>query len=183
MVEATPGAAALDGAVAGESSGGRVPTSRAHAVLLSVLAFGTLAAFTCIPLATRAAEIPARHVVLDASSAKGPVDRFFDLSVGSDFPGTLIRDDSQAQLKLAADELGFRYIRFHAIFHDVLATVRMEDGKLAYDWSKIDQLYDELLAKQVKPFVELGFTPKALATSQNSIFYWNGNTSHPQPAG
>lgn len=150
-------------------------TSRAHAVLLSVLACGTLAA--------RAAEIPARHVVLDASSAKGPVDRFLDLSVGSDFPGTLIRADSQAQLKLAADELGFRYIRFHAIFHDVLATVRVEDGKLAYDWSKIDQLYDELLAKHVKPFVELGFTPKALATSQNSIFYWNGNTSHPQPAG
>jgi len=24
---------------------------------------------------------------------------------------------------------------------------------------------------------------KALATSQNSIFYWNGNTSHPKPEG
>jgi len=34
---------------------------------------------------------------------------------------------------------------------------------------------------RIKPFVELGFTPKALATSQNSIFYWNGNTSHPEP--
>jgi xylan 1,4-beta-xylosidase len=34
----------------------------------------------------------------------GTVDRFFDLSVGSDFPGTLIRDDSQAQLKTAVDE-------------------------------------------------------------------------------
>jgi len=111
------------------------------------------------------------------------VDRFFDLSVGYDFPGTLIRHDSQAQLKLAVDEFVFRYIRIHAIFHDVLGTVRVEDGKTVYDWSKIDQLYDDLVAKHIRPFVELGFTPKALATSQNSIFYWNGNTSHSKPEG
>jgi len=81
------------------------------------------------------------------------------------------------------DELGFRYIRFHAIFHDVLGTVRVENGKTVYNWSKIDQLYDGLLARHIRPFVELGFTPKVLATSQNSIFYWNGNTSHPKPDG
>ena len=118
--------------------------------------------------------------VVDVKDARGPVDRFFDLSVGSDYPGTLIRDDSQAQLKLVTDELGFRYIRFHAIFHDVLGTVRVENGKTVYDWTKIDQLYDDLLARHIKPFVELGFTPKALATSENSIFYWHGNTSHPK---
>ena len=119
---------------------------------------------------------------MDSGAPAGPVDRFFDLSVGADFPGTLRRPDSQAQLRRVADELGFRYIRFHAIFHDVLGTVRIENGNLTYDWSKLDRLYDGLLAKQVKPFVELGFTPNALATSRNSIFYWNGNTSHPQPA-
>jgi xylan 1,4-beta-xylosidase len=124
-----------------------------------------------------------RVVVADIAKSTGPVDRFFDLSVGSDFPGTLIRDDSQAQLKTAVDELGFRYIRFHAIFHDVLGTVRVENGKTVYDWTKIDQLYDDLLARHIKPFVELGFTPKALATSGNSIFYWQGNTSHPKPEG
>jgi xylan 1,4-beta-xylosidase len=134
-------------------------------------------------LCALAQQAPPRLIVADIGSTSGPVDRFFDLSVGSDYPGTLIRDDSQAQLKLAVDELGFRYIRFHAIFHDVLETVRVENGKTVYDWTKIDQLYDDLLARHVKPFVELGFTPEALATSQNSIFYWHGNTSHPKPAG
>ena len=124
-----------------------------------------------------------REVAADVKGTRGPVDRFFDLSVGSDYPGTLIRDDSQAQLKLVTGELGFRYIRFHAIFHDVLGTVRVENGKTVYDWTKIDQLYDDLLARHIKPFVELGFTPKALATSENSIFYWHGNTSHPKPDG
>jgi xylan 1,4-beta-xylosidase len=121
-----------------------------------------------------------RVVLLDAAKPGPPVDRFFDLSVGSDYPGTLIREDSQAQLKLAVDELGFRYIRFHAIFHDVLGTVRVVDGRTVYDWTKIDQLYDALLAKKIRPFVELGFTPEAMATSAQTVFYWKGNTSHPK---
>jgi len=149
-------------------------------VLFSIVC---LCAGTCTTAYSQTSRVPARHIVADVSQPAGALDRFFDLSVGSDYPGTLIRDDSQAQLKTAVDELGFRYIRFHAIFHDVLGTVRAENGKLLYDWSKIDQLYDDLREKHIKPFVELGFTPKALATSQNSIFYWNGNTSHPNPSG
>ena len=136
-----------------------------------------------LPLAAQPPQTPARRIVADLGKSTGPVDRFFDLSVGSDYPGTLNRHDSQAQLKLAVDELGFRSIRFHAIFHDVLGTVRVENGKTVYNWWNIDELYDGLLARHIKPFVELGWTPKALATSGNSIFYWNGNTSHPNPAG
>lgn len=138
---------------------------------------------TCLLLAVPAsAATEVRHIELDAAKAHKPLDRFFDLSVGSDFPGTLIRDDSMAQLKTTVDELGFRYLRFHDIFHDVLGTVRIHNGKTVYDWTKIDQLYDGLLARRIKPFVELGFTPKAMATSDSKIFYWQGNTSHPEPA-
>lgn len=128
-------------------------------------------------------QIEKRKIVADMAQIGPPIDRFFDLSVGSDYPGTLIRSDSQAQLKITTDELGFRYIRFHAIFHDVLEIVHVENGKTTYDWTKLDQLYDQLLAAHIKPFVELGFTPRALATSSNKIFYWQGNTSHPDPAG
>lgn len=124
-----------------------------------------------------------RTVIVDVATANRPLDRFFNFSIGSDYPGTLIRPDSQAQLRTAVDELGFRYIRFHAIFHDVLGTVRTVDGKTVYDWSKIDRLYDHLLSKRIRPFVELGFTPEALATSDQTIFYWKGNTSHPKPQG
>jgi xylan 1,4-beta-xylosidase len=115
-----------------------------------------------------------RRFEIDVAQATKPLDRFFDLSVGSDFPGTLIRDDSQLQLKEAVDELGFRYIRFHAIFPDVLGTVSLENGKVVYDWTKIDELYNDLLARRIKPFVELGFTPNAMKTSDNKIFYWQG---------
>ncbi len=39
-------------------------------------------------------------IELDRAQALQPVDRFFDLTVGADFPGTLGRDDSLAQLKV-----------------------------------------------------------------------------------
>jgi xylan 1,4-beta-xylosidase len=123
----------------------------------------------------------ARQIVIDANAPTVARDHAADLSVGSDYPGTLIRDDSLAQLKIAKDELGFRYIRFHGIFHDVLGTFKVVDGKPVYDWTKIDYLYDKLLGMGIKPFVELGFTPEAMKTSDNSIFYWKGNTSHPKP--
>ncbi len=141
-----------------------------------------LAAISSLPMIGRAAQAatPPRLIALDAAKTTGAVDRFFDLSIGSDYPGTLIRDDSQAQLKTTVDELGFRYIRFHAIFHDVLGTVKVQDGKIVYDWTKLDKLYDALLAKGIKPFVELGFTPEAMKTSDLTIFYWKGNTSHPK---
>jgi xylan 1,4-beta-xylosidase len=123
-----------------------------------------------------------RTVEVDVAKASKPLDRFFDLSVGSDYSGTMSRNDAQRQLKTAVDELGFRYLRFHAIFHDVLGTVKQApDGRIIYDWSGIDKLYDNLLARRIKPFVELGFTPQALKTSDNKVFWWNGNTSHPKP--
>ena len=120
-----------------------------------------------------------RHIAIDVQGAAVPLDRFYNFSVGSDYPGTLIRDDSLAQLKTVKAELGFRYIRFHGIFHDVLGTYREVNGKPVYDWTKIDYLYDRLLAMGIRPFVELGFTPEAMKTSDQHIFYWKGNTSHP----
>jgi xylan 1,4-beta-xylosidase len=56
------------------------------------------------------------------------------------------------------------------------------NGRTVYDWTKIDQLYDAFLKMGIKPFVELGFTPEAMATSGQTIFYWKGNTSHPDRA-
>ncbi|MEO6360381.1 MAG: beta-xylosidase [Sphingomicrobium sp.] len=124
--------------------------------------------------------LPPRVVQLDAAAASRPVDRFFDLSVGADYSGTTIRDANLAQLRIASKELGFRYMRFHDIFHDDLGTVKMVDKKLVYDWTKIDYLYDNMLKMGIKPFIELGFTPSAMKTSEQTIFYWKGNTSHPQ---
>ena len=140
----------------------------------TLLSFGLFAA-------AHAAPPDARAVTLDRAAAARPVDRFFDLSVGADYPGTTGRPENLAQLKTAVDELGFRYVRFHDIFHDALGTVRQVDGRITYDFSGIDRLYDHLLSRGIRPFVELGFTPSAMKTSEQTVFYWKGNSSRPQP--
>lgn len=122
-----------------------------------------------------------RTVDLDLAAATRPIDRFFAHSVGADYPGTTGRPQNLAQLKTAADELGFRYLRFHDIFHDVYGTVKKDGDKLVFDFSGIDRLYDAMLARGIKPFIELGFTPGVMKTSNLTIFFWKGNTSHPQP--
>jgi xylan 1,4-beta-xylosidase len=123
----------------------------------------------------------ARTIAIDASARTTPRDRMAELSVGADFPGTLQREDSLAQLATVQKELRFRYIRFHNVFADQLGVYREVNGAPVYDWRKIDTLYDRLLSLGLKPFIELGFTPDAMKTSDQTIFYWKGNTSHPQP--
>ena len=123
----------------------------------------------------------ARQINADLNGASTSRDHFVDFSIGSDYPGTLLRPDSLQQLKLVKNELGFRYIRFHGIFHDVLGTYTESNGLPQYHWDKIDSLYDQMLATGIKPFVELGFTPDAMRSSDQTIFYWRGNTSHPDP--
>jgi xylan 1,4-beta-xylosidase len=76
------------------------------------MAFAAAAACAMAPASAAqpqlAAEAQSRHIEVDLRKAAGPLDRSFNFSVGSDYPGTLIRPESLAQLKLAVDELGFR---------------------------------------------------------------------------
>ncbi len=148
--------------------------------LTGIAAALSLGAATVVP--AQAPRSPStRSTAIDVGRPGVPLDRSFNMMVGADYPGTLGRADSLAQLRTAVDELGFRYIRFHAIFHDVLGTVSVRDGRTRYDWRGIDRLFDALLARRIRPFVELGFTPAAMATSPQTLFYWKGNTSHPEP--
>ncbi len=64
-----------------------------------LLIIASLLIFLTITVSAEPPKPVVRHIELDVAQATKPVDRFFDLSVGSDFPGTLIRTDSQAQLK------------------------------------------------------------------------------------
>lgn len=157
--------------------------NKLHPLPLSVVLRPLAAALLSLGLCAAASAAPRaeRLVTLDRAAASQPMDRFFDLSVGADYPGTTGRPENLAQLKTAVDELGFRYLRFHDIFHDVYGTVKKDGDKLVFDWTGIDRLYDAMLARGIKPFVELGFTPGVMKTSNLSIFYWKGNTSHPQP--
>ena len=122
-----------------------------------------------------------RIIKADYTRVAGTLNRSFDYCVGAGRANEGLRADWQQQLALVKKDCGFRYLRMHGLLTDDMG-VYMEDkkGNPVYNWQYIDVLYDYLLQTGVKPFVEIGFMPSALASNNKSIFWWKGNISYPK---
>ena len=113
---------------------------------------------------------------VDASQSRGPLNpiwRFF----GADEPNYATMKDGRALLA-ALGELRPRqvYFRTHNLLNSGDGTpalkwgstnVYTEDaqGRAIYDWTVVDRIFDAYLARGVRPYVQIGFMPKALSTS------------------
>ena len=119
---------------------------------------------------------------LDLNSAKKPLDRYWEMCIGSCHAATALREDYRQMLTQCHRELGFKYLRFHGLFDDDMSVVKkpMFSDKLVYSFSNIDNIYDFLLSIGMKPFVELSFMPEALASGDSTIFHYKGNTTPPK---
>ncbi len=121
-----------------------------------------------------------RAICADLFDERGPRDRFASLCVGAGRANEALRHDFFQQLKAAAADCGFRYLRFHGLFHDDMDVYREDaDGRPVYNWQYIDILFDQLLSLGVRPFVELSFTPRAMASGDRTVFWWRGNVTPP----
>ncbi len=91
-----------------------------------------------------------------------------------------LRDSYRRDLREVKQITDFKYVRFHAIFHDEVGIYDEDDkGQLQYNFSYVDQIYDGLLADGVRPFVELSFMPKNLAARTTMPHaFWYKPTSH-----
>ena len=69
----------------------------------------------------------------------------------------------------------------HGLLTDDMA-VYTEDakGNPQYNYMYVDVLFDFLHSIGMKPFVELGFMPNALASGKQTIFWWRGNVTPPK---
>lgn len=108
-------------------------------------------------------------------------ERLTQLHFGDDGNGNEIGAEFAAALRIAHDDLGVTHVRAHAILHDDNKVVtRADDGSLAYDFSIVDALYDQLLALGVRPIVELSFMPAAIARDPaETVFVYRGIISPP----
>jgi len=119
----------------------------------------------------------------DAHAAGTPLKHFWSNTVGAGRANEGLRASWLEQLKVAADEAGFRYVRFHGLFHDDMFVYREIDGKPVYNFQYIDDLFDRMLALNVRPFVELSFSPSDMATTKDTAFWWHANGSPPKDYG
>jgi xylan 1,4-beta-xylosidase len=126
-------------------------------------------------------EFPTRVINVDYSIEKGPLNTMFKECVGAGRANEGLRADWQQQLAYVKKECGFKYIRMHGLLTDDMGVYKEDrNGKPEYNYMYIDVLFDFLQSIGIKPFVELGFMPDALASGNKTIFWWRGNVTPPK---
>lgn len=125
---------------------------------------------------------------------QAPVDtelrHVWNACVGAGRANEALRADWQAHFREAVDVLGARSVRFHGVFHDDMFVYRTSDGggfgppqplaEHVYTFAYVDKVLDAVLATGARPFVELGFLPRELATQTETVFWWKAHCSPPQ---
>lgn len=131
-----------------------------------------LASLCCATLFAQQAT-QTESVAIDAHASTTPFPHFWEQMFGSGRANLTLRDSYRDDMRLTKKVTDFQYVRFHAIFHDENG-VYSEDkqGNPVYNWSYVDQIYDGLLANGVRPFVEISFMPKALASRLDYHAFW-----------
>src|SRR6188768_2112915 len=117
-----------------------------------------------------------RIIKVNYNDAAGKMNTMFKECVGAGRANEGLRADWQQQLAFVKKECGFTYIRMHGLLTDDMAVYTQDNkGNPQYSFMYVDALIDYLQSIGMKPFIELGFMPNALASGRETIFWWRGN--------
>ena len=121
-----------------------------------------------------AAGSPSIRLVVDAAARGRPWNRFYERAVAADHANTLLCSawgrNAESALKKGHDEAGFQYVRFHGILDDDIGVYSEGPrGEPAYDWTRLDRVYDGVVAAGMRPIVEISFMPSALASTPAKV--------------
>ncbi len=131
--------------------------------------FALAAALPCVPAFAQ----PPETIAIDAKSAARPFPHFWEVMFGSGRANLALRESYRRDLDATRAIASVQYVRFHAILDDENG-IYDEDaqGRPVYNFSYLDQIYDGLLDRNVRPFVELSFMPRKLDSSQTPFPFW-----------
>ncbi|HYM07953.1 MAG TPA: glycosyl hydrolase family 39 [Terriglobales bacterium] len=136
------------------------------------LVLWVMLAFSLAAVAQPAASQP-EIVVIDASAPAHPFPHFWEHMFGSGRASLSMRESYRQDLRQVKAATDVGYIRFHAIFLDDMGVYDEDSaGRPVYNFSYVDQVYDGLLENGVRPFVELSFMPKKLASRDAPHAFW-----------
>jgi xylan 1,4-beta-xylosidase len=137
----------------------------------------------CLFLAAAPLGLAQETVVIDAQGAQTPFPHFWEQIFGSGRAILSLREGYRDDIRAVKQVADFRYVRFHAIFHDEVGVYNEDEhGNPVYNFSYVDQIYDGLLKNGVRPFVEIGFMPRKLAFNPDALhpFWYKPNVSPPK---
>ena len=122
-------------------------------------------------------------VEIDAQAHAAPFPHFWEGMFGSGRAILSLRQSYRDDLRAVKAVADFRYVRFHAIFHDEVGVYNLDQhGNPVYNFSYVDQIYDGLLANGVRPFVEISLMPRKLAFNPDALhaFWYKPDVSPPR---
>jgi xylan 1,4-beta-xylosidase len=104
--------------------------------------------------------------------------------VGTGRTREVLHADYRDSLAVVQDEIGFGATRAHGILHDDMGLVQpwSHAGRSGtrYGFAYLDLVVDTWLDAGMAPFLELGFMPAALASGDQTQFWWRGNVTPPR---
>ncbi len=147
-------------------------TSRVREAVLAFSLLSMLVPLSSFAQTTRDAP-STETITVNAVGPSHPFPHFWEQMFGSGRAILSLRADYRRDLREVKAATGFQYIRFHGIFLDD-AGVYGENfkGQPVYNFTYVDQIYDGLLKNGVRPYVELSFMPKDLASTPERQAFW-----------
>jgi xylan 1,4-beta-xylosidase len=119
------------------------------------------------------AAAPSVVIHVNPNAPSHPLPHFWEQMFGSGRASLSLRASYRRDLREVKEATGFRYIRFHGILdRDVGLYSEDSAGNPVYNFSYVDQIYDGLLENGVRPFVELSFMPRQLASQPIEQAFW-----------
>jgi xylan 1,4-beta-xylosidase len=136
------------------------------------------------------------NITVNTRDAGTPFPHFWEQIFGSGRAVLSLRESYRDDMRTVKGITGFDAVRFHGIFMDDIglydpnaqtqnpgqAAQAAQSGQSPYNFSYIDQIYDGLLANHIRPFVELSFMPKKMASDPAALhaFWYKQNVSPPK---
>ncbi|MBD8881805.1 glycosyl hydrolase family 39 [Rhodanobacter sp. 7MK24] len=137
------------------------------------------------------------RIVVDAKAQGTPFPHYWEQMFGSGRASLALRDAYRKDLTAVKQATDFGYVRFHGILDEDVGLFHLgrngqpfynaadksaKDAQPVYNFSYVDQIYDGLLERGVRPFVELGFMPDEMSSDPKAIqdFWYRPNVAPPK---
>ncbi len=139
-------------------------------------------------------------IALDPAADGGRFKHNFNTVIGSGHLGLALYERTLRHLEMAHRDLGVQYLRCHGLLSgspDLCSWANQSkagldpdlgfdpdqlrgEGDILTNFAFIDLVIDRLLDIGIRPFVEIGFMPRLLASSTHTLTRWNAHTSPPR---
>ena len=122
-------------------------------------------------------DLGAQPVVVRSTSVS-PFPHVWETCVGSDRAAVAFRQQWLSDIERTKRDVGIQSVRFHGLFDDEMGVWPV--GSKAPNFLYVDIVFDSLIERGLKPFVELSFMPGALASGTRTAFFYRGNVTVPK---